>query len=71
MIQTTTLQLSGLTCGACEKIIIRRLKTIEGVQDVRVFAQNGQTSVFASRSISGDEITKALRDTHYKVVHMR
>lgn len=68
MLQTTKLQLSGLTCGACEKVISKRLKTIEGVQDVQVSAQNGQTIISASRSITKDEVTKALQNTHYKIV---
>ncbi|MBI4973590.1 heavy-metal-associated domain-containing protein [Candidatus Roizmanbacteria bacterium] len=68
MIQTTRLQLSGMTCGACEKVITKRLKTIEGVQDVSVSAQSGQTSISATRSITNDEVTKALQNTHYKIV---
>lgn len=70
MLQTTKLQLSGLTCGACETVITKRLKTIEGVQDVQVSAQNGQASISASRSITNDEVTKTLQNTHYKVVSM-
>ena len=68
MLQTTKLQLSGLTCGACEKVITKRLKTIEGVQDVSVSAQSGQTSISATRFITNDEVTKALQNTHYKVI---
>lgn len=69
MLQTTKLQLSGLTCGACEKVITKRLKTIEGVQDVQVSAQSGQTSISASRSITNDEVIKALQNTHYKIIN--
>lgn len=69
MIQTTKLQLSGLTCGACEKVITKRLKTIEGVQDVQVSAQSGQTSILAPRPITNDEVTKALQNTHYKIIN--
>ena len=68
MLQTTKLQLSGLTCSACEKVITKRLKTIEGVQDVSVSAQSGHTSISASRNITDDEVTKALQNTHYRVV---
>lgn len=68
MTQTTQFQLSGLTCGACEKIISKRLKTIEGVVDVQVSSLNGVTSVIASRTIDQQEIKSALQGTHYKVI---
>lgn len=68
MIHTTKLQLSGLTCGACEKVISKRLRKIEGVQEVLVSSQNGATSISASRPILKDEVISALEGTHYKVI---
>lgn len=69
MVQTTKLQLSGLTCGACEKVISKRIQKIEGVQEVHVSSQNGATSITASRPISKDEVIIALEGTHYKVIN--
>ncbi|PIY71868.1 hypothetical protein COY87_03915 [Candidatus Roizmanbacteria bacterium CG_4_10_14_0_8_um_filter_33_9] len=69
MSQTTKLQLSGLTCGACEKVISKRLQKIEGVQEVHVSSQNGATSIIASRPISKEEVVSALEGTHYKVIN--
>ena len=69
MMQTTNLQLSGLTCGACEKVISKRLQKIEGVQEVHVSSQNGNTSITATRPISTDEVTFALEGTHYKIIN--
>lgn len=69
MVQTTKLQLSGLTCGACEKVITKRLQVIEGVEKVQVSAQNGQASIIASRPISTDEVMEALQGTHYAVIN--
>ncbi len=70
MIQTTKLQLSGLTCGACEKVISNRLQKIEGVAQVQVSAQNGLASIIASRPISKDEVIQALQGTHYNVINI-
>lgn len=69
MAQTTKLQLSGLTCGACEKVISKRLQKIDGVQEVNVSSENGATSITASRSISKQEVITALEGTHYKVIN--
>ena len=70
MLQTTKLQLSGLTCGACERVISNRLRKIEGVTQVQVSAQNGSASIIASRSISKDEMIHVLLDTHYNVINI-
>lgn len=68
MVQITRLQLSGLTCTACERVITKKLQIIEGVQKVHVSATNGLTSITASRPISKDEVVQALQGTHYKVI---
>lgn len=68
MSQTTKVQLSGLTCNACEKVVAKRLRTIVDVQEVEVQVQNGITSIIASRLIGIDEVTQALTGTHYKVI---
>ena len=68
MKNTSQFQLSGLTCGACEKIITKKLKTIEGVIDVQVSSLNGIASVIAPRTIDQQEIESALQGTHYKVI---
>jgi len=65
---TTKLQLSGLTCGACEKVISKKLQKIEGVETVHVSAQNEQASVMAERNVSKEEVVQALSGTHYKVI---
>ncbi len=68
MTQTSRFQLSGLTCGACEKIITKRLKSIKDVVDVQVTLQNSIASVVAPRNINQQEIETALQGTHYKVI---
>jgi len=69
MVHTMNLQLSGLTCGACEKVISKRLQKIDGVQEVHVTSQNGETSITATRPISKEEVITALEGTHYKVIN--
>lgn len=69
MVQTTRLQLSGLTCGACEKVISRRLKTIQDVEEVHVSSVNGFASIIAKRLIDIQEVKNVLQGTHYKVIN--
>ena len=64
--ETTTLTISGLTCGACQKLIQKRISRIDGVEDV-VVELSGQTSIKASRKITSGEVVEVLKDTKYKV----
>lgn len=61
-------QLSGLTCSSCEKIITKKLNTIEGITDIQVSSINGIVSVVAPKTISTQEIETSLQGTHYKVI---
>lgn len=64
----TKLQLSGLTCSACERVISSRLKTIADVKAVAVQVSSGIATITASRTISNEEVTKVLHNTHYKII---
>jgi len=66
--QITKVQLSGITCSACQKVIGKRLKSISGVTDVKVELENGFTAIAANRKISNEVITDALSDTDYKII---
>lgn len=61
------LQLSGLTCSACQKLITKRIMKIEGIKEVNV-ELNGKTEIDAQRNISQEEIMKALEGTEYKII---
>lgn len=63
----TNIQLAGLTCGACQKVTQKYIGKIDGVQDVHVDLQTGVATITADRTISTEEVMKALEGTHYQV----
>lgn len=65
MIQT--IQITGLTCAACQKLITKRIMKIAGVDSVSV-ELSGNTDIVAVRAIANEEITKVLEGTQYKIV---
>lgn len=69
MSQITKFQLSGLTCSACERVISNRVKTISDVEKVLVQVSTGIATITASRPISSEEVTQALKGTHYKIIN--
>lgn len=68
--KTHVFHITGMTCTACEVIIERKLKKIDGVVDVAVqHAQGDCTVTTASGShLHQNEIQAALKDTEYEVV---
>lgn len=64
---TQKIKLTGLTCGACQKLITKRIMKIDGVKTVSV-EFNGDTNITADRTIGKDEIIKVLNGTQYKIV---
>ncbi len=65
--QLTRVKISGLTCHACQKLVEKFLKRIEGVEHVHVDIQTGKTEVLADRIITHAEIEHALENTAYQV----
>lgn len=56
----------GMHCGACQKVIGKKLAKIEGVTGVSA-SLNGDVSVSAGRVIDIDEVRLALEGTDYQV----
>ncbi len=59
-------KVSGMHCGACQKVIEKKVSKISGVNGVNI-TLGGDLSVSANRSISLDEIKLALEGTDYTV----
>lgn len=63
-----TIQLNGMTCSACEKLVTKRLTPIEGINGVKVDVKNGSVVITSTRPVGKDEIVKALAGTEYQVI---
>lgn len=64
----TSVKLSGLSCGACQKIIEKRLQKLSEVMSVEVSLEKSTAVITAMRAISLPEVTEALKDTDFKVI---
>lgn len=59
--------ISGTHCGACKKLIERRISAITGVNSVDVSYETGKTVVIANRNIEKMEIKKVLEGMPYEI----
>lgn len=68
MTNSQTIQLSGMTCPACEKLVSKRLEKIIGVENVAADHQTGRVLLTADRDIPVGEIKLALANTQYTLL---
>lgn len=62
------LKISGITCGACIKLIERKIGRISGVTNVDVTDKSGETTVLSEDKIQVADIANALSGTPYAIV---
>jgi copper chaperone len=67
--EKTTLQVTGMTCGHCEKAVKTALLNVEGVTEVSVSLKDGKVEVGHDASkASVSKLKEAVEDQGYDVV---
>ena len=69
--RTTTLLVSGMTCGHCVTSVTEELSELEGVQDVSVdlvVDGNSSVTVTSVASLDSDAVREAIDEAGYSVV---
>lgn len=64
---TINFKLKGLTCGACVKLATKRLQKVEGVENVKIDLESGDTEITSSSVIKPEQLAQSLKDTHYSI----
>jgi P-type Cu+ transporter len=64
---TTTLAVGGMTCGACERRVLKALDGMTGVIHVGVDLQNGRTTIeHVPAFVDSASLVAAVRDAGYE-----
>ena len=61
------LNISGITCEACIKLIKKKVGKIIGVKDVTIKDNNGETMIESENELKTSDIVTALKSLPYKV----
>ncbi|MEW5926046.1 MAG: heavy metal translocating P-type ATPase [Gemmatimonadota bacterium] len=65
---TCTLTVSGMDCGSCAASVDRALRSLDGVQDVRVDVMGGKVTVeYAEGKLARGDLTGAITRVGYRV----
>lgn len=61
----TNYEVSGMSCGHCEKAITEELNELNGVEAVTVSAKDGKLQVTASAKVTPEAIIAAVDEAGY------
>ena len=65
--KTISLQVSGMSCGHCEKAVTNALMAIEGVENVEVDLKTGNVKINAQENVSEQVLKDAVEEQGYDV----
>lgn len=65
---TQNIQINGMSCEACIKLIKRKFGRLPGVHEVIINDTNGKVKLSADKNFSKEELQTALNGTDYKVL---
>ena len=64
---TLNLNLSGLKCNACVKLVKSAIGKVAGIKSVEVNL-SGETCIISERLVTEDEIKLALSETDFEII---
>lgn len=64
---TLNLNISGITCETCIKLIKKKIGEIDGVLDVFIKDNDGETTVVSHHELTVSDIVTALQGLPYKI----
>lgn len=68
---TTTVNISGMTCGHCIASVTEELSSLEGVQNIDVALNKGGIStatITASQELDPEQVNEGVAEAGYQVV---
>ncbi|GAA3974852.1 heavy-metal-associated domain-containing protein [Thermobifida alba] len=65
---TTTITVSGMTCGHCVSSVREEIGELPGVTDVRVDLASGRVEVDSAAPLSDDQLRSAVAEAGYEIV---
>jgi copper ion binding protein len=68
MSETTTYQVSGMTCGHCVKAVEGALAALDGVHEVKVDLDAGAVTVTSDAALDTPAVAAAVDDAGYELV---
>jgi copper chaperone CopZ len=65
---STTFQVTGMTCGHCERAVTQEISQVHGVARVDVDLPTGRVTVFTDQPVDRADIAAAVDEAGYALV---
>ncbi|AAZ54989.1 heavy-metal-associated domain-containing protein [Thermobifida fusca] len=65
---STTITVTGMTCGHCVSSVKEEISELPGVTDVRVDLESGRVEIDSTAPLSDEQIRAAVAEAGYEVV---
>ncbi|QOS57616.1 heavy-metal-associated domain-containing protein [Thermobifida fusca] len=65
---STTIIVTGMTCGHCVSSVKEEISELPGVTDVRVDLESGRVEIDSTAPLSDEQIRAAVAEAGYEVV---
>jgi len=65
---SSTFEVTGMTCGHCERAVSREIGLVHGVQRVDVDLASGRVTVFAEQPVDRADVAAAVDEAGYVLV---
>jgi copper chaperone CopZ len=65
---SSTFEVTGMTCGHCERAVSREIGLVPGVQRVDVDLASGRVTVFAEQPVDRADVAAAVDEAGYALV---
>lgn len=66
--ETSTFQVTGMSCGHCEAAVREEVMQLEGVEEVQVSSSTGELSVTARGLVQDNAVLAAVEEAGYEAV---
>ena len=64
----TTFQVTGMTCGRCQRALTEEISRIPGIQGVSVDLATGSVTVTAAQPVDRADVTLAVDEAGYTLI---
>lgn len=65
---STTITVSGMTCGHCVSSVKEEITELPGVTDVRVDLASGRVEIDSTTPLSDEQLRAAIAEAGYEIV---
>jgi copper chaperone len=66
----SVLKVKGMSCQHCVMSVTKALNQLDGIKNVQIDLAKGEVRFDNTKSVTSDQIQKAITDAGYEIIHV-